>query len=394
MFRKSIKKIFIKLIVGSGFLSLTFFGLSVCAKNYSDLNSYITKISGKFYKFDADNIGNKNLNIKMLIKNYCETLLSVDDKLTYNNSIYNPQQSAFVYLLCLNVDPGTVDDNYKNYFKKYSFQQLGLSSKYDSENDTGKMDSCNPGFMQNDCDIPKLTSKLFNDLINDYVNVKQTSIYGLMFNADKDEDYYKQIDSFSERYFGGLQLCSDKKRGYEKTCKIFIKYLRGVQKNLDNVKILNISLTGIIQNVNSSECSIDNKNYDILACGLFGDKDNSLLSFINLLYNEIFYYRLFVDYYILTAQEYPQILEDTYSRNTLQNQLEKKISQISNQLMRSEKAISLSIKTLRDNYVAFPLHIGFLMYYEDLNGFGNQLVKIVTPMYTLYDKFRNVQEKN
>jgi hypothetical protein len=64
-----------------------------------------------------------------------------------------------------------------------------------------------------------------------------------------------------------------------------------------------------------------------------------------------------VDYYILTAQEYPQILEDTYSRNTLQNQLEKKISQISNQLMRSEKAISLSIKTLRDNYVAFPLHI-------------------------------------
>jgi hypothetical protein len=62
--------------------------------------------------------------------------------------------------------------------------------------------------------------------------------------------------------------------------------------------------------------------------------------------------------------------------------------------MRSEKAISLSIKTLRDNYVAFPLHIWFLMYYEDLNWFWNQLVKIVTPMYTLYDKFRNVQEKN
>jgi hypothetical protein len=54
----------------------------------------------------------------------------------------------------------------------------------------------------------------------------------------------------------------------------------------------------------------------------------------------------------------------------------------------------MSIKMLREMYTTFPIHIWLLIYYEDLYRFRKELAKVVTPLYTLYDKLRNVQDAN
>lgn len=42
------------------------------------------------------------------------------------------------------------------------------------------------------------------------------------------------------------------------------------------------------------------------------------------------------------------------------------IKKFSVQDMRSKQALSLSLRMMRDIYVAFPLHVGFSLYQEDL----------------------------
>jgi hypothetical protein len=105
-------------------------------------------------------------------------------------------------------------------------------------------------------------------------------------------------------------------------------------------------------------------------------------------YNELFFYRLFVGYYLLELQKNPGILSQNVY-NTNYSTITKKFSA---KYHRSQDALSLSLRMLRDTYMAYPFHIGFLMYQERLDGFGKLLAKITTPIYTLYDKLRNVQK--
>jgi hypothetical protein len=55
----------------------------------------------------------------------------------------------------------------------------------------------------------------------------------------------------------------------------------------------------------------------------------------------------------------------------------------------------VAMKMLREIDISFPLHVWFMMYQEDLLSLRDKsLYKIVTPFYTLYGKFRNVQTKD
>lgn len=54
----------------------------------------------------------------------------------------------------------------------------------------------------------------------------------------------------------------------------------------------------------------------------------------------------------------------------------------------------MSLSMLHELRVTFPLHIGLLVYYEDLFRLRKELIKAVTPLYTLYDKLKNVQKSD
>jgi hypothetical protein len=87
-------------------------------------------------------------------------------------------------------------------------------------------------------------------------------------------------------------------------------------------------------------------------------------------------------------QAYPEYLKKT----TFLKDYNIPIKTFSTQYMWSKDALSLSLKMMRDTYMAFPFHIGFSMYQEDLDGFAKAVARIAPPIYTLYDKLRNVQK--
>jgi hypothetical protein len=51
------------------------------------------------------------------------------------------------------------------------------------------------------------------------------------------------------------------------------------------------------------------------------------------------------------------------------------------------------LRMLRDQYSAFPLHIGFLLYQEDILKLWRPLAQIYTPISQLYYTLKNVQKK-
>ena len=55
----------------------------------------------------------------------------------------------------------------------------------------------------------------------------------------------------------------------------------------------------------------------------------------------------------------------------------------------------MTIRMLREQYAAFPLHIGFLMYQEDLQKLGPVLAQLYTPLAQLSASslLQNVQKK-
>ena len=83
-----------------------------------------------------------------------------------------------------------------------------------------------------------------------------------------------------------------------------------------------------------------------------------MMSFVNLVYNELFYYRLFMGYYMILVQTNPGLAPMGYSTT---------YRDFSTEYTWTKDALSLSLRMMRDTYMAFPFHVGFSMYQEDLD---------------------------
>jgi len=340
----------------------------------------LTDISG--YQLD-------NFPIKDLISSFCNELLQ-SQPFVQNAFVYNAQQSAFVYLLCRNIDYYSpyFKDQEKNYFNRLDFVQLWFQTLVYT--DSVQTDLCDAHAFQNGCDLSVNIPKLFNGILNDYVNMKQPNLYGMNASFKGEDEIKNQINIFSSGYFDGVQICGTD-NPYPTTCKMMQWYIKNVRNILSDVSILNasgileISKTKALANV---PCGSPNETTDLFYCGLYGDQWTSLPSFVNLVYNELFYYRLFMWYYLAMIQENPSLI----SSNTYMNDYSNILKTFSTQYMWSKDALSVSLRMMRDIYVAFPFHVGFTMYQEDLDGFWKALARIAPPIYTLYDKLRNVQK--
>ena len=341
--------------------------------------------------------------VSEIINTYCTTVLSTSGFIQ-NGFVYNANQSAFVYLLCKNAwgNAATYFKNKEdNIFLRKDFDELGFEDVVDGN------DLCTP--MSNDCDIATLVPNLFDDIIMDYVNMKQANFYGLIWNFTGDAWMESQINTFSHAYFGNdVDICEPKDPRYPSTCHVMKWYLKNARNLLSDVRIFNASwilamvLPMAQQDANANRdpakfkanpklwsCTEVSLDKDIFLCGLYGDTAGWLVAFTNLTYNELFYYRFFMGYYFLMLQKNPSILLN----NTWNTDINTLIKKSSNQYFRSKDALSLTFRMMRDTYMAYPFHIGLLMYQEDLWWFGKLLAKIATPIYTLYDKLRNVQTK-
>jgi hypothetical protein len=119
--------------------------------------------------------------------------------------------------------------------------------------------------------------------------------------------------------------------------------------------------------------------------------------YLNLVYNEFLHYALFVKYYNHVILNNPNLAPAKEKKDYTMavDYLKNNAYEFNREVNASQRAISLGIKMLREIDVTFPLHVGFMMYQEDLLYLRDKsLYKIVTPFYTLYGKLRNVQTKD
>lgn len=321
--------------------------------------------------------------VKNLIYDYCTGVLT-SPAFIENKFLYNAQQSAFVHLLCKNMD---LPSSYFTYFSKEGdyFKLTSFQNIWFQDITVDQIDLCTPNSFSNDCDLATNIPKLFNAIMNDYVNMKQPNLYGMNTNIVGDGE--SQINEFSSGYFDGIQVCGSTLRSYPKTCSMMKWYMKNVRNILSDVRILNASGILALTKTNVS-CATVTITGDVFACWLYNDPTSSLASFVNLAYNELFYYRLFMWYYLVLLQRYPSLLE----QNTYMTDYASILKTFSTQYMWSKDALSLSLRMMRDTYMAFPFHVGFSMYQEDLDGFAKTLKNVMPSIYTLWlYKFKNVQ---
>jgi hypothetical protein len=93
-----------------------------------------------------------------------------------------------------------------------------------------------------------------------------------------------------------------------------------------------------------------------LLCGINGDATTSLEHFLNLMYNELFYYRLFVSYYSLMIRAHASTILGI-SPTAVNDELYDRITTLNDEVTWSQQAVSMTLRMLRDLYAAFPLHI-------------------------------------
>lgn len=339
-----------------------------------------------------DNSGPRNL--EGLIFSYCASVLvnntsHVDSRSSF---IFSPNQSSFVYLLCKNIHPNSSlfftgkIENFAAYFKESDFAKLDLPVKNDQKY---------LAYLYVD--------DLFNSLIKEYFTIKQADVYGLQTDNETKSPIETQVNNFSASYFNGINICDKSQnlwKHFTKTCTYMTQYLRKQKRMFNDLNILSASgMHNDYASLAATTCSDlgkTNSSYNIILCGLRWDPTQKSLSpFINLVYNELFYYNLFVEYYGMQVKKNPTLFKDSTMEAwvwTIITQQTSRINEMKTELIFSKQALEISIRMLRNAYVTFPLHIWFLMYRESLQDFGQAIAKIATPVYTLFGmKFKGVQ---
>ncbi|MBU0626195.1 hypothetical protein KKG31_07735 [Patescibacteria group bacterium] len=119
-------------------------------------------------------------------------------------------------------------------------------------------------------------------------------------------------------------------------------------------------------------CPVNNKIdgvYDLMYCGLLGNpKEKKLNSFVNLVYNELFYYNLFVQYSTETIKSHNDLKLSASNKSLADKDSDRNqwVQEMQTELYFSQEAVKVSISVLRQSFVTYPVHIGFLMYRESL----------------------------
>ncbi len=333
-----------------------------------------------------------------LIGNFCKAVKTVDLSCKQiDNQRYDARDSLFLYFLCDTVGESETSHQEKSFFWK-NFSKDGYLKIDDIKNldiipEKTLWRACNPNkTVMNSCNIHFYAPKILQKIFNEYFNIKQLQIFGI---KDITESHKKIANRFSQIHFNNLSICEG--NTYRKTCGILQDFIKNIQQTAKNTTILDIKK---LSKYTSVDCSnIHRSWYDMLYCSLLGDDINDQTSFNNLLYNELFWYQIFLEYYSVYTKENPVAylsyrenkLLDTYAKQTV---IWKRISHYNNMTKTFKKALPLAIKKLQEIRMTLPLHIGLLMYQEDLANIRVPLGNMYSPIRTLYDKLRNVQDAN
>jgi hypothetical protein len=383
---------------------LTLLILCAIAPNISHgLNSDFQKNCTYLFEW-KDNLNNilvyngKIKNIKDLTQHFCEKAqtLKCSDSSDWDYIIdyFDASQSIFLSILCESVWKWEWYNQTRSNLKKQNFVDFNIVSSH-----TWYRESCNRHYWSmNECNYSYNLPLIFNKIMNDFFSIKQARNFWITWlNTPFFSDTPANI--FSLQNFPWLDImlgdketkskgiCDPNNKYYKTTCKKLKWYMTDANNLLKNTEVIDINE---LQWKKIEDCENDFKT-NILYCGLLWD--DSYYKFLNTVYNEYFWYKLFLSYYsfYINGTDYLDKTAEEDIDKIQKNQ--EKIFLTQDQILKSKQAISMSFQSLSEIHYSFPLHVWFLMYYEDIEYFMKNISKIYTPIRTLYDKLRNVQIK-
>lgn len=335
-----------------------------------------------------------NISTKALVTTFCKK--ATQYKCEYDGYHFDAKQSVFLSILCSNVwvmgdflseTEMTWD---QALLKKYEFVSFDIYNYvYERTKQKTTKDFCNyKESDMNSCDLSYFVPGIFDNLMNDYFNIRQATtmwISTLWENFNKEE----YANTYVNEHFPGFKtlypegIC--KSEYYQKTCKYLKNYMWQVRNLLTTTKIINVK--NLSSDASEINCDSD-FNTHILYCGLMWSQDLPLYSLLRVVYNEYFWYNLFMSYYQYNFQS----VYGTSQYGNILSPFVEKANKSQEQVYRSKQAISQALSSLSRVEYSLPIHVWFLMYQEDLNLFMWSLPKIYTPLRTLSDKLQNVQD--
>lgn len=381
-------------------LTLPFFIASTCARSCIDF-------------FDSNVWSGLKLvteptvwDVTKLIKVFCEEFSSYDCLTKQDNGyFFDASQSVFLSILCNHVWAWEWYISWAMFqwsgaiLKKHTFLTFDIyyCTDWDDNCVGGKYDACSSSSISKMkwCDLSYFMPKIFDPLMNDFFNIKQASNMWIdVLNDDFDKESI--VNSYMNNHFPWLSAQDWLKEWfcnstyYPQSCKYVKNYMSQLNNLLKNTRVIDV------KNLSAKKVDCENNfTWNILYCGLLWEQKTPMISFLNAIYNEYFWYNLFMSYYSYELANHPQYSIDyddwlsyaaKYGLNT------PNIYSVQENLARSKQAITMSLRSLSEISYTFPMHVWFLMYQEDIIYFMKNLPKVYTPMRTLFDKLRNVQD--
>lgn len=355
--------------------------------------TYLFSWNNKYPSFMSIAYTGSDKRLRTVTQKFCAEIAQspcVDDGGSYALDYFDASQSAFVTILCNSVKMWAQYLETAELLKKQSFLDFWIVVS-----ETWKFESCHWSGSLNDCNYAYHLPQIFNSIENDLFNIRQARYFGI---SGLSEEFSPQeaANAFSLSAFNGLSIqawlsdwiCTEDSVYYKSTCKTLKNYMVDARNLLTNTKVIDIEKLQELSEI--ADCEND-PDKNILYCGLLWT--NSEYKFLNVVYNEYFWYKLFMSYYVFYLDK-TNILYDENSKfmDNREDNMEK-VSLVQDQLSKSKQAITLSLRSLTEMMYSFPIHIGFLMYQEDAKYFLENASKMYTPIRTLYDKLRNVQIK-
>ena len=157
--------------------------------------------------------------------------------------------------------------------------------------------------------------------------------------------------------------------------------MKQFKKALKKLKYINIDAVFTEENARL-DCTGEVARNNIVYCWLAWEQQWWLAMFSNLVYNEIEWYSIFTTYYGEMLSQRDLIPDDIKSEYFQSKAWTEKFLTIT-------KESFIDLLGLSNTY---PIHVTLVAYQEDLLRLRDKyLVKVVTPIYCLYHKLRNVQ---
>jgi len=361
----------------------------------------LREINQNNYWKDFNNFISPNTNEKKDIKitkkisvwYFCYIISTYkDDIYSYSFQNFDPTKSIFLKLLCKE----TWIYNNRNYIENIELNQNFIENlkqiwegkiNWIFSNCKLKWYNLIPDSLNN-VNFACISKKIFDLVAEDTINLMSMKAY---WYSSKQEN----INKWQLSYFGDSICKNWKYLNWEESNKpslcnhpLTLKYLKNISnkfknlaRNLQIIKLEDLDINSFLSN---------------LWYKTNLKKVPTLIWLKDQLYNELYFYNLFLSYYKAFLKnktnkaELIKVWTNVY--NITKYNIDNQILQATDYQVLSQTVIWKSIVIIKDIYRTFPVHIGFLAILEDLNAFRQALAKIYTPIDQLRYKLENVQD--